>query len=61
MLSSMMGGVLAEGLGIDLALALGNASSFDLVDALETFVDRPSTTVVCAYLESMGSAATSAR
>lgn len=54
MMSGLMGGMFAEGVGIDLAIALGNASSFDLVDALETCLDRPTTGVVCAYLESLG-------
>ncbi|WP_327002504.1 acetate--CoA ligase family protein [Dactylosporangium sp. NBC_01737] len=52
--STIMGGLAEDGAGVDLCVSIGNGAAFDPVDAMETMLDRPSTTVIAAYLESFG-------
>ncbi|MEV0132950.1 acetate--CoA ligase family protein [Dactylosporangium sp. NPDC050688] len=51
---TIMGGLVEDGAGVDLCVSIGNGAAFDPVDAMETMLDRPTTTVIAAYLESFG-------
>ncbi|MGI5183963.1 acetate--CoA ligase family protein [Dactylosporangium sp. CA-152071] len=52
--TTIMGGLAEDGAGVDLCVSIGNGAAFDPVDAMETMLDRPTTTVIAAYLESFG-------
>jgi acyl-CoA synthetase (NDP forming) len=53
--TSIMGGLAEDGVGVDLCVSIGNGAAFDPVDAMHAMLDRPTTTVIAAYLESFGS------
>ncbi|MEV4135414.1 acetate--CoA ligase family protein [Dactylosporangium sp. NPDC049742] len=52
--TTIMGGLAEDGAGVDLCVSIGNGAAFDAIDAMETMLDRPTTTVIAAYLESFG-------
>lgn len=52
--STILGGLAEDGVGVDLCISIGNGAAFDPVDAMEAMLDRPTTTVIAAYLESFG-------
>ncbi|GAA1501859.1 acetate--CoA ligase family protein [Dactylosporangium maewongense] len=52
--TTIMGGLAEDGAGVDLCVSIGNGAAFDPIDAMETMLDRPTTTVIAAYLESFG-------
>lgn len=54
LLSSIAGGLVAEGVGADWAISIGNGAAFHVVDALEYLVTRRTTRIVCGYIESFG-------
>jgi acetate---CoA ligase (ADP-forming) len=54
LVSSGLAAIQEEGLGIDWCVSLGNAARLDLVGAVLTCVRRPTTQIVCLYLESLG-------
>lgn len=56
LLSSIAGGLVAEGVGADWAVSIGNGAAFHVVDALEYLVARDSTKIICGYIESFGPA-----
>lgn len=56
LLSSIAGGLVAEGVGADWAASIGNGAAFHVVDALEYLVTRDTTKIICGYIESFGSA-----
>lgn len=43
----------SEGLGVDEVYSLGNGASFSFTDAVNRLVDRPTTEVICAVIESV--------
>lgn len=55
LLSGMIDGFLKEGVGLDLALSVGNGAQFGIADALEALVERESTTFIAGYVEGFGS------
>jgi acetate---CoA ligase (ADP-forming) len=56
LISSIAGGLVADGVGVDWCVSIGNGAAFDVVDALEYLVGRGSTTLICGYVESFGKA-----
>jgi acyl-CoA synthetase (NDP forming) len=52
--SSIMGGLVEDGIGVDWCVSLGNGAAFDVVDAIEATLDSGTTTVIAAYIESFG-------
>jgi acyl-CoA synthetase (NDP forming) len=56
LLSSIAGGLVAEGVGADWAVSIGNGAAFHVVDALEYLVTRETTRIICGYIESFGPA-----
>jgi acyl-CoA synthetase (NDP forming) len=43
----------AEGLGVDQIYSLGNSAAFTFADAVDYLVERPTTEVICAVIESI--------
>lgn len=54
LLSSILGGLVSDGVGADWCVSIGNGATFHVVDALEYLVARKTTTIICGYIESFG-------
>lgn len=53
-LSGLLEGFTAEGVGADLAVSVGNGAQFSVADAIDTAADRDSTRIIAGYVESFG-------
>lgn len=51
LLTALMASVVQEGVGIDWAVSIGNAATFDLADAVAHAVGRGTTSSLCIYAE----------
>lgn len=54
LLSSLMAGLVDDGVGLDLCLSIGNGAQTDVVKAIELAIERPTTQIVGAYVEGFG-------
>lgn len=52
--SSVLAGLAEDGAGVDWCVSVGNGACFDVVDAIETALNRDSTRVLTGYVESFG-------
>lgn len=53
-LSGLLEGFTAEGVGADLAISVGNGAQFSIADAIDTATDRDTTHIIAGYIESFG-------
>jgi acyl-CoA synthetase (NDP forming) len=56
MLSSIAAGLAEDNVGVDWCVSIGNGAAFEFHDALEYAVARPTTQIICGYVESFGRA-----
>ena len=54
LLSTILSGLLAEGLGADLGISIGNGATFGLLDGIEVCAARQTTELVAVYMEGIG-------
>jgi acetate---CoA ligase (ADP-forming) len=54
LLSTMLSGLGAEGLGADLCISIGNGAAFGLLDGIEACAARHTTETVAVYMEGLG-------
>jgi acyl-CoA synthetase (NDP forming) len=54
LLSTILSGLWAEGLGPDLCISIGNGATFGLLDGIEACVARDTTDTVAVYMEGLG-------
>ncbi len=54
LLSTILSGLLAEGLGADLGISIGNGATFGLLDGVEVCAARQTTELVAVYMEGIG-------
>jgi acetate---CoA ligase (ADP-forming) len=54
LLSTILSGLCAEGLGADLCISIGNGAAFGLLDGIEVCAARATTETVAVYMEGLG-------